>query len=75
MAATSTVNKLSVNLLLNNGTDASGNTKTVSVSLGALNKDAFDADKVMAVAGLLSPCFEKSLHSVQKVEVSTLTNN
>ena len=75
MAITSTTSKVSVNVKLNNGTNANGTPKALTVSLGALNKDAFDADKAMAIVGLLAPCLEKSLVSVEKVEVSTLTSN
>lgn len=70
MPATTTTTKISVNVMLNNG-----NNKTLSISLGSLNKDAFDADKVMAIVDLLEPCLEKTINSVEKVEVSTLTSS
>jgi hypothetical protein len=68
MAATTTCTKIAVNLVLDNGSG-----KTVSISLGSLNKTAFDADKVMAIVSLLTPCLDKSLVRTEKVEVSTLT--
>lgn len=74
MAAVTTLNKVSVNVKVNNGTTPTGTVKTLSVSLGSLNKDAFDADKAMAIVRLLEPCLEKALVSVEKVEVSTLTD-
>lgn len=72
MAITS-ISKVSVALKLDNGTSDSGNTKTVSVSLGNLNKDAFDADKVMSVVSLLKPCLSKTCLFTQKTEVSSLS--
>ena len=75
MAVTTTTSKVSVNVKLNNGTNANGTEKTLSLSLGSLNKSAFDADKVMAIVALLEPCLEKTVNSVEKVEVSTLTDD
>ena len=75
MAVTTTLNKVSVNVKLNNGTNANGTAKTLSLSLGSLNKAAFDASKAMAIVDLLEPCLEKTLHSVEKVEVSTLADD
>ena len=71
--ANSEVKKVSVNVKLENGTDTSGNIKTVSLSLGTLSKDNFDADKALAVVSLLAPCLNKTVNAVEKVEVSTLT--
>lgn len=73
--ATTTPKKVSVNIKLNNGTDSAGNVKTVSVNLGKLSLTRFDADKVLAVKTLLEPCLAKTVHAVEKVEVSTLTAN
>ena len=72
--ATATLKKVSVNVKLDNGTDAAGNVKTVGVSLGTLSTSGFDANKVMAIVPLLEPCLTKSVYSVEKVEVSTLSN-
>ena len=69
MAAVVTDNKFSVNLILDNG-----NGKTITLPLGSLNKDAFDADKVMAIVGLLVPCLDKSLLRTEKIAVSTITS-
>lgn len=74
MAVTSTLKKVSVNVKLDNGTDAQGNVKTVSVPLGNLSVQNFDAEKAMAVVTLLEDCLLKSVYSVEKVEVSTLNN-
>ena len=70
MAATVTDTKLSVNLILDNG-----NGNTVSMPFGPLNLTAFNADKVMALVGLLAPCLNKSLVRTEKVLVSTLTDD
>ena len=73
LMANSVLQKVSVSVKLNNGTDAQGNTKTVGISLGSLNKDSFDADKALAIVSALGPCLDKSVESVEKTEVSTIT--
>ena len=76
MAAISTVQKIAVSLKLNNGLNPeTGTQKTVSISLGSLNKDAWDADKAMAIVNTLAPCLEKSLMSVIKTETTTLADD
>ena len=49
MAATVTPTKVAVNLKLDAGTTASGDVRTVSVGLGNLSIQGFDAGKVLAV--------------------------
>ena len=71
--ATTTLTKVSVNMKLNNGQDAQGNTKLVSLSLGSLSKDNFNVDKALAVIGLLEPCLNKTIEAVEKVEISSIT--
>ena len=73
MAIDETVAKISVNVKLNNGTTASGSVKTVSVNLGNLKTTGFNAQKAMNVIDALTPCLDKAVYEVQKVEVSTLT--
>lgn len=70
--AAETLKKVSVNLKLENGTDAEGNIKLVNVSLGTLSKDSFDADKALAIVQLLSPCLSKTVNSTEKVAISTI---
>ena len=70
--ATVTSQKVRVNLKLNDGTTSSGATKYVSIPLGSMNKDAFDANKVMAIALLLSSVLEKGIMIVEKVETSNI---
>ena len=71
--AVSTLQKVSVNIKLNNGQDAQGNTKLVSISLGSLSTSGFNADKALTIVGLLEPCLNKTVEAVEKVEVSSLT--
>ena len=73
MPATVTTSKIRVNVKLNNGYAPSGATKYVSIPLGKLDKDAFDADKVVNIVALLSPVLDKSVASVEKVETSTIS--
>ena len=65
--------KISVNIKLDNGTDGEGNQRTVSIPLGTLNKDNFDADKAIAIIAALEPCLSKTVYAIEKVEVSSLT--
>ncbi|MBQ7578777.1 MAG: hypothetical protein IJT21_10995 [Synergistaceae bacterium] len=72
MAVTITAKRLAVSLKLNNGVSDKGTTKTLSVSLGSMSKTAFDADKVMNIVAVLSPCFSKELLRVEKTAVDIL---
>lgn len=71
--ASSILEKVTVNVRLDDGVDSQGNTKTVSQSLGSLNKATFDPDKALAIANALEPCLTKTIDSVAKTEVSLLT--
>lgn len=71
--ATTESNRISVNIVLEDGTDTKGNLKTTSIPLGTLDKDNFNADKALAIVSLLEPCLCKTLYNVEKVEVSTLS--
>ena len=72
MAVVSTLEKIAVKMLLNNGQDEQGNTKTVSVNLGSLNPTAYDASKALAVVAGIIPCLSRTLSSIQEVRTSTL---
>ncbi len=74
MAVTSTMTRVAVKMLLNNGTDASGNIKTVSVSLGSLSVTGYDDTKAMAVIAAIGPCLTKSVYSVKKTVDYTMTD-
>ena len=73
LMANSVLKKVSVSIKLDDGQDSQGNPKTVSVSLGSLDKNSFDADKALAVVGALEPCLNKSISSIEKTEVSSLS--
>ena len=75
MAAIVTSESVAVNILLNDGVTAAGSVKTVSISLGSLNKAAFDADKVMAIVNLLSPCLAKNVEQIVKIETSQIEDD
>ena len=72
MATTTTLSSTKVYVVLNKNGANSG---TINLSLGSLNKAAFDADKVMAIAEFLEPCLEKTVARVEKLDVSTLTSS
>ena len=71
--ATTTLKKVSVNIKLDNGIDTEGRARTVSISLGTLSKDNFDADKVFAVLGALEPCLSKTVNSMYVYQRSLLS--
>ena len=72
LMANTALQKVSVSIKLDNGTDSQGNTKLVGISLGSLDKTAFDADKVLAIVSALGPVLDKSVDHVEKTEVSTI---
>lgn len=72
MAAT-TIKKVACRVQLENGTDAEGNIKLVSQSIGTLTKDAFDADKALAIVAALGPCLSKTINSTETVTTSTIS--
>lgn len=72
MAITTRLDKVAIKMLLNNGTSADGTVKTVSVGLGTLNKDAYDAEKAIAIVDAIEPCLTKTVYSVQEVKTSSL---
>ena len=75
MAVTSTLTRVAIKMLLNNGTDPStGDIKTVSVSLGSLSTTGYDDTKMMAVVSNLSPCLTKSVYSIKKTMEYTVTD-
>ncbi len=68
-----TPDSISVEIKLDNGIDIDGNERTVSISLGNLNKDNFDADKALAVLGALEPCLQKTVNSMYVYQRSLLS--
>ena len=71
--ANTLLKKVSVNIKLDNGTDADGKQRTVSVFLGNFSKDNFNADKALAIINALEPCLSKTVYSVDMVQTSTIT--
>ena len=71
--ATLTPKKVSVNIKLRNGVDDQGNVKTVTVNLGKLSLTGYDDAKAYALVGLLTPCLDKQVHTVERVKIDTLT--
>lgn len=59
---------------LQNGTDASGNVKTVSLNLGSLDVANWDANKAMAIMTALQPCLSKTIYTRTTTEESMMTN-
>lgn len=74
MPVTSTPIRIAVKMLLNNGTDSSGNIKTISQSLGAMSLSGYDDTKAMAIIAAIAPCLTKTIHSVKKSVDYTLTD-
>lgn len=71
--AAETIKKVACNVMVETGTDAEGNIKTASVSLGTLSKDSWNADKALAIVSALGPCLSKSINSTDKVQTSTIS--
>ena len=75
MAVTSDLTKVSVVVKLNNGTTEDDKVKTLSLNLGGLNIDRYEDQKAMNIVNLLTSCLAKDIYEVQKVSVSTLSND
>ena len=74
MAARVVPEKINVILKLNNGSSSSGAVRTIPLSMGKMNEDAFDADKALAISRLIAACLTKSVYETVKVETSQITN-
>lgn len=72
MAVYDDAKRVSVTILLNNGT-IDGVTRTVSVPLPSLDVDEIDNQKYMNIKTALVPCLAKSVYAVRKTLVSELT--
>ena len=70
MAAVSTTEKINFKLLLENGTTASGDVKTVTVSLPRISPSGYTDDKAVAVANAIEPVLSKSIYVLNKVITS-----
>lgn len=50
---------------LDNGRDSEGNVRTVSISMGSVNKDRWDNEKALNIAGALEPCLSKDISALE----------
>lgn len=79
MAITRTVSKYAVSLKLNDGTTSTGAMKTVSLSLGSLDKTRYEADtshaKAMGLVALLEPVLSKAVVGVIETTTASLVDN
>ena len=73
MAVVRDLNRVSVSMLLNNGTK-DGKVQTLSLGLGTLSTSGYDDQKAMNVATLLTPVLSKPVYNVQETKVSILSN-
>lgn len=66
-----------VSMLLNVGTDSSGEIVTKAVSIGTLNTNpsTFDADKALAIASAITQCLSHPLYRTQRTAKSYITAN
>lgn len=75
-----TLKSLTVRFNLNNGTDADGNVKTVSISAGSTilperyNENDGDT-KALNIADALAPCLSKAVVNTQKTTVAILSRS
>jgi len=77
MAVTRALSKITARMKLNNGTDPSGNVKTVNQSMPSLVSaydKTTDDTKLMAVVNALVPCLTKAVYTVEVVETYGLTD-
>lgn len=65
MAYTEELYSLAASVYLNNGTSSTGAVKTVSQTIGALNKSAWDVTKAGAIIDAMSNCVSKVLVSAR----------
>lgn len=71
--------KVSTKVKLNNGTDASGNDKYVTINMPNENESYFESDKddygdkMLAVIQALSPCLSKTISTIEVTTGERLT--
>lgn len=70
--ATTTLTKVQSYMLLNNGTDAQGNVKTVKQNIGSLNAAEWNADKALTIMDKIENILTKTIVTAQVVQTSTL---
>ena len=73
------LSKVSTKVKLNNGTDASGNDKYVTISMPNEDEEYFSSDKasygtkMLAIITSLSPCLSKTISTVEVTSAERLT--
>ena len=72
MAVITSLTGTKVYVKLDDGYTTTGAVKTVTVPFPALNKDAFDAEKVMAIVGKLSSVLNKAVFRIVKSDETDL---
>lgn len=72
MAITSELTKVTVQIVLDNGTDAQGRDTFVKVSLGNLDESNYDSQKAINIAKALAPILSKEVSSYQESKTSIL---
>lgn len=70
-----TTKNVSVSMKFGNGTTDSGGTKIMSVSIGQLNKDAFNESKAFNLAQTISRLYSQLLISVELTKTDYLTSD
>lgn len=73
MAVTETTTKVQGKIVLNNGTDSSGNIKTVTISMPELSTTA-TATQIYDAVTNLSPLLTKTVYILRRVSTSEITN-
>lgn len=71
--ATETLQKISVTIKVNAGTDSEGNIKTGRINLPNISETGYDADDALAVVSALAPCLSKTIIGVEQTKVATLS--
>lgn len=65
--ATSTVEKIQCRIKLDNGTDAQGNVKTLSVSFPTVSVSGYTDARFLAVSQAVQPCLTHTIYSLEKI--------
>lgn len=72
MAAVTELENIAVTLKLNNGTRVDGSTKLVSLSLGKLDAENWNAEKALAIKEVLAPCLILEVEDVYLIKTEVL---
>lgn len=71
--ASETLKKRTFTTIVENGQTSTGNMKLASISMGAISKDRWDADKAVAIAAALEPCLNNVIAGLETTAVMSLT--